>query len=111
MDTWPSYARIIVANYAESVDDGVVRTEMDGGLAKERWRFSKTIVTRDATILCSQQDRQQFSAWRKANRGQWFTWRDPVDGVTKQARMVKAQIKWSRFGVYWQGALQLETLE
>lgn len=64
MAVWPAYAKLIVSGYGEEADYGVLRTEMDGGIAKQRARFSTPIVTRDATVIVkSLTDKQSMDAW------------------------------------------------
>lgn len=112
MPAFPSYAKIVIAGYAEETDVGMLRTDMDGGLAKQRPRWS-AIVKRDVTILVlSLEDRLAFNHWMRdeINLGSgWFDWRD-LDGVIKQARLVGGKVRWTTPGVVWIGQAQLETV-
>lgn len=114
MATFPTYATILLAGFSESADYGVLRTNMDGGLAKQRARWSVPIVTRDATIMVqSKADKALFDAWMKtdlAGGAGWFTWLDDVDGASKQARIVSGTVKWTTPGVAWLAQCQIETL-
>jgi len=114
MVAFPSYARIIEPGYGEAPDYGVLRSPMDDGLAKQRPRRTLAVVTRDAQILVlDKQDKLQFDAWIKTeiNGGTgWFEIVDPVDGVTKQARIVGGRYRWSTPGGVWIASCQLETL-
>lgn len=114
MAVWPTYARLIVAGYGEEADFGVLRTEMDNGISKQRARFSKPIVTRDVQILVlSAMDKAAFDAWLRddlAGGARWFDFTDPLDGTTKQARLVGGKIKWSTPGAVWIASGQIETL-
>lgn len=114
MATWPSYAKILLAGYSEESDYGVIRTEMDGGLAKQRARWTKAIVTREAQIkVDSASQKASFSDWMRVdlNGGAgWFDFRDPLDGVTKQARIVSGKVTWTSPGVIWVGQCKLETI-
>lgn len=114
MASLPSYARILQDGYGEESDFGVLRTEMDNGIAKQRARYSKAIVTRDVQIVVmNKTDKAAFDAWLRddLNGGAaWFGFTDPLDGVTKQARLVGGKIKWSSPGVVWIASGQIETL-
>ncbi len=113
MATFPSYARIIDAGYSKKSDYGVLRTDMDGGIAKQRRRWSTPIITRAVTILLqSVDDRNAFDAWMADEIGGgtgWFDWTDE-SGVVKQARIVGGDVSWTTPGVVWTGAAKLETV-
>lgn len=115
MATWPTYARLIVAGYGEEADYGVLRTEMDNSIAKQRSRFSKPIVTRDATVVVmSLADKKSLDAWLGTDLSggaAWFTWVEPLTGNSVQARFVAGKLKWGEpQGPVWQAACQIETL-
>jgi hypothetical protein len=115
MATWPTYARLIVAGYGEEADYGVLRTEMDNGIAKQRARFSTPIVTRNATVIVmSLADKQALDAWIGAdlNGGAaWFDFFDCAAGKTLQARIVAGKFRWGEpQGAVWQATCQIETL-
>lgn len=111
---FPAYARLLLDGYGEEPDYGVLRTDMDGGLAKQRPRWNKAIVTRDANILVMNRSAKvEFDEWVRVdiNGGaSWFDYPDPVAGVTKQARIVGGKYKWSTPGVLWIAACQVETI-
>lgn len=113
MAVFPTYARILLAGYGEEPDYGVIRTEMDG-LAKQRPRWSKPIVARDVNIMVrSRADKALFDEWIETdlNGGAgWFSWTDPLNGVTKQTRIVGGKYKWSSPGVIWLAQCQIETI-
>ncbi|QQB32223.1 hypothetical protein I6I07_16050 [Achromobacter deleyi] len=113
MTTFPPYARIIDAGYSKKSDYGVLRTDMDGGIAKQRPRWTTPIVTRTVTILVhSVQDRDAFDAWManeiRGGAG-WFDWTDE-SGVLKQARIVGGDVSWTTPGSVWTGQARLETV-
>jgi len=115
MATWPTYARLIVAGYGEEADYGVLRTEMDNGIAKQRARYSTPIVTRDATaIVMRLADKQALDAWIAADLAggaAWFAWTEPLTGSSVQARLVAGKWKWGEpQGPVWQATCQIETL-
>lgn len=113
MAAFPPYAKIVAAGYSEEADVGMLRTDMDGGIAKQRPRWTAEINKRDVTILTlSLDDKLAFDTWLKeeVNFGAgWFDWRD-LDGVTKQARIVNGKVRWTTPGVVWMGQAQLETV-
>lgn len=114
MATFPTYATILLAGFSEEADYGVLRTEMDGGIAKQRPRWSKPIITRDVSIKVPDLARKRlFDAWMKTeiNGGTgWFDFYDCVAGVTLQARIVGGKYKWGSPGRIWIAQAQLETL-
>lgn len=114
MATFPSYARLLVEGYGEESDYGVLRTEMDGGVAKQRARWSKPIVTRDATLMvASKSEKFAFDDWMRddlAGGAGWFDWIEPLSGATKQARIVGGKVKWSTPGKAWKSHCQIETV-
>jgi len=115
MATFPDYAKIIVEGYGEEADHGVLRTEMDGGLAKQRPRWSKPIVTRDATIaVFSDADKASFDNWidNDLNGGTgWFNFTVPRSTRIVQARIVGGKYKWGEpIGSAWKATCQIETL-
>lgn len=100
--------------YEETANYNVLRTQMDSGLAKQRARNSMPIVTRNVKIrVLNKTDKASFDTWVKTdlNGGVgWFTYTDPVDGVSKQARFISGEIKWTTPGIIWFAAAQMETL-
>lgn len=114
MATFPSYARIILPGYSETPDYGVLRSDMDGGIAKQRARWSRPIVTRDVQILVrSRQEKLLLDEWMReelAGGAGWFDYYDCLDEKTKQARIVAGRIQWSSPGVVWIGQAQIESI-
>lgn len=114
MATFPSYACILREGYTESSDYGVLRTEMDGGIAKQRARWTKPIVTRQAVIhVKDKNDKISFDLWVKTdlnNGAGWFDYTDPVDGTVKQARIKGGAIQWTTPGLVWRASCELETI-
>lgn len=114
MATFPTYACILLADYSEETDYGVLRTEMDSGLARQRARWTKPIRTRTCQIKVSSiADKKSFDTWMLNDLSggvAWFDYTDPLDGVTKQARIAGGKITWTSPGKMWLGAAELETL-
>lgn len=115
MATFPTYAKILLEGYSETPDYGVLRTEMDGGIAKQRPRFSKPVVTRDATIaVFSDADKEAFDDWiddELNGGGGWFDWKVPRTNRPIRARIVGGKYKWGEpAGQLWRATCQIETL-
>ena len=115
MAQFPSYAKILVEGYSEEADFGVLRTEMDAGIAKQRARYSMPIVTRDATIFVhTDTNKEAFDAWidndLMGGVG-WFDWKVPRTNRTVQARIVGGKLAWTEpRGKVWKATCQIETL-
>ena len=114
---FPGYARLVLEGFGHKRDYGVLRTETDGGVAKQRPRYSKPIVTRSATLVIrSRADKLAFDAWHsnELNGGAgWFNWHDPLDRLDKRARFVKGELDWRAVTAnmeVWTASCQLETI-
>lgn len=114
MSVFPEYAKVLLAGYSEEADYGVLRTEMDSSIAKQRPTRSVPIVTRNVTIHVENiADKNAFDAWRKNDLNGsvgWFDWLDPLDGTVKQARIVGGKLQWSSPGKVWRAVGQIETV-
>lgn len=114
MAVFPTYARLILEGYSETPDYGVLRTEMDNGLAKQRARRSKPIVSRNAAVMVqSLEDRLEFDQWMDQDLhggAGWFDFR-ALAGTVRPARIVGGRISWtSPGGGIWLGQVQIETV-
>lgn len=115
MATFPrEIAAILKSDRTEEADYGMLRTEMDGGIAKQRARWTTPIRKRDVTIqVRTTVDRFAFDTWMRDDlRGGagWFSWTD-LDGSIKQARLVGGALRWVRAGGdIWNGQAQIETV-
>lgn len=114
MAAFPTYARLLLEGYSEAPDYGVLRTEMDDGLAKQRARRSKPIVTRSATVMVhSLDDRLEFDQWMAQDLyggAGWFAFRT-LAGTIQPARIVGGRISWTSLGGgIWVGQVQIETV-
>lgn len=112
---FPADILVVRAGYTESADHGVVRTDMDGGIAKQRARWSLPIVTRQVTLLARSLDAKTamdaFVANELAGGAKWFTWSNPASGAHQRARLVGGAVEWSPQGSsVWQASCQIETL-
>jgi len=114
MAALPSSVRLLLNGYADSADYGVLRTEMDGGIAKQRPRRSLPVVTREATLMVhSLGDRLSFDAWARDEIQGGTGWFDfqTLDGTVRPARFVGGDIRWSSRGAgVWLAQVQIETL-
>lgn len=112
METWPSFAKARVEGFDEAPDYGVLRTEMDGGLAKQRTKYSKPIVTRSVSFSCSLPEKELFRSFMEAaDVTGWFNWTDPTSNIVKKARIFGGKVAWSAAdGLRVIGKLQLETI-
>jgi len=114
MSTFPTYAKILLSGYAEDADYGVLRTEMENGIAKQRPRRSLPIVTRTVVIhVETLADKNAFDTWRRVDlfgSAGWFDWLDPLDGVVKQTRIVGGKLSWTSPGKVWRASGQIETV-
>lgn len=114
MATFPEYATILMEGYSEEPDYGVLRSEMDGGIAKQRPTRSKPIVAREARIMVkSRVDKLAFDEWARVDLSGgsgWFDWLDCLDEITKRARIVGGKYKWATLGRIWIAQCQIETI-
>lgn len=114
MATLPSYVTVLVEGYRETPDYGVLRSDMDSSVAKQRPRRSLPIVQREVRLkVGTRSDKVAFDAWFKndINGGaDFFSYPDPIDGQTKQARFVGGEITWITPGNVFFIEAQLETI-
>lgn len=114
MSSFPDYAKVLLSGFTEADDYGVLRTDMDSGIAKQRPTRSLPIVTRDVIIhVETLADKNAFDTWRKTDLNgsvAWFDWLDPLDGVVKQARFVGGKLQWTSPGKVWRASGQMETV-
>lgn len=114
LPVFPDYADILLDGFSDESDYGVLRTEMDGGIAKQRARWTKAIVTRDAKVLVrSVAEKASFDEWmRDELRGGagWFEFYDPLTQITRKTRIVNGKIKWTSPGFVWEGQCQMEMI-
>jgi len=110
---FPAYACIQLDGYGETSDYGLIRSEMDG-LAKQRPRWSKPIVTRTIKVKVGDKSaKAAFDVFVRddlAGGSGWFSFTDPIDGVVKQGRLVGGKVDWSTPGRIWFFSGQIETL-
>ena len=114
MAAFPTYARLLLDGYGQTPDYGVLRSQMDNSLAKQRPTRSLPVVTRDATLMVeSLADQLAFDEWFGTDLSGgtgWFDFR-ALDGKVKPARIVNGDIRWnSPGGGIWLAQVKIETL-
>lgn len=114
MATFPVYACVLLEGYKEKANYSVLRSEMDNGVPKQRPRRSLPMVTREVRVkLADKTAKAQFDTWVRTDLDGgtgWFDYIDPLDGATKQARIVSGDVSWSSPGVVWFADMKLETI-
>lgn len=89
----------MVSGFQHAPDFGVLVTQMDSGPDKQRPRNSTAIITRTVQFMVeSLANRNAFENWvRDSLSGGvlWFNWTDPLDGVTKLARIAGGRVTYS----------------
>lgn len=117
MAAFPSYMKLILAGLAFEREGALTRTDMEIGPPKQAVQKTRVMLTRKVTYAAdTKTDYLNFIAWHKTtiNYGvAWFDWTDPVDGVTKKARIVNGKLdeeKPLNSGLtLWQVTFHLET--
>ena len=92
MEAWVGVGTLLLDGYQENPQPNMLRTDMDGGVAKQRPQSSLEIFNRPVSFLFTQAEFIAFKEWRRGtvnNGADWFTMDDPLDGVNKNFRMVK----------------------
>lgn len=118
MATFPSYGILLNRGYKEQRDPLLVRTEMDGGVPKQRPRATRGMVKRPVTYRFAAADYQSFVDWHRSdisNGTLWFDWTDPRTSTTKRGRIVNGDISdaapINAAGTKWDVSFVLETWE
>lgn len=92
MATLPTYAKLFLAGYKEKRESALIRTEMESGPPKQAKIRSRVMVTRSVSIQFNTlSDYQSFVSWFSTtiNEGaDWFTFTDPVSGLSSTGRFV-----------------------
>lgn len=111
MAAFPSYLVLTPDNFSEQPQPAVWRTEMEGGMPKQLKRHTRVLVERPVLYLAvSKANYLSFLTFVRTtinNGTDWFDWTDPVDGLTKLAR-----IKGGKYEARpWEGIQTLERWE
>lgn len=111
MATFPSYLILTPDNFGEMPVPAVWRTPMEGGMPKQLKRHSRVLVERPVLyVAVSKTDYQSFLTWVRTtinNAADWFDWTDPLDNVTKLARIKEGKYE----ARPWEGIATLERWE
>ena len=97
MATFPAYLVPTISGFSVNPERVVVRTEMSDGLIKQSKTRTRALSTRAVTYWAK--SLTDFQNWviffrDSINSGaDWFTWTDPIDGVSKTARIVDGAYK------------------
>jgi len=117
VETFPATGKLLATGYAENPQSAVQRTEMEESMAKQAKIRSSVSVQRPLEYLFTKTDFLAFKTWFKANIGRGadeFNWTDPVDGATKNGRIVNGEYSArpvNRLQLNWIVTFTLETQE
>jgi len=120
MAAFPTYGLFLFEGYAEQPQSGLKRTEMESGPAKQAVVRSRVMVHRPIKYRFNATDYASFKTFVKdtlIGGSDWFDWSDPVDGVTKQARIVSGEYQGRAVSIgegvlpEWEVSFSLETWE
>lgn len=113
---FPAYLKLANKDFSEKPEQAVYRTDLEGGPPKQLQRFSRSLVKRQVVYMAeSNADYRSFKTWVRTtlhNGADWFNWTDPVDGVTKLARIENGTYEGTPFDpmlVKWDISFVLET--
>ncbi|OQS32972.1 hypothetical protein [Chromobacterium haemolyticum] len=111
----PSYVRLLLAGYGEAPDYGVIRSDMEGPIAKQRPRWSSPVAQLDVTLLIEgRQGKLDFEEWfgkTLAGGSGWFLYTDPISQAQRKARFIGGKIRLipDSKGL-WRAATQIEAI-
>lgn len=118
MATWPDYAKVVAGQYRVRKAPSTRRSRFDDGAVRQAKVYTAAFEVRQiVALLDDDAARLNFRAWAEAHAHEWFTWRDPEDGVARRARVVggdggieyRAAIEPGRTR-RWEARMQLEGL-
>jgi hypothetical protein len=114
--TFPVYLTLSMKDFAEQPEPAVYRTPMEGGVPKQLAKSSRVLVKRPVVYLAkTKADYLTFLTFVRTtirNASDWFNWTDPVDGVTKLARISEGKYTctpWTPTLSHWDISMTLET--
>lgn len=117
MATFPDYINIDMRAYKIEPQQVVLRSDFEDGPPKQSEFNSKQL---DHIIIVGYiQTNANFQSWQTWYRttikhgADWFDWEDPVDGVTKLARIVNGTVKQSHLQDWerWRVEFKIEVWE
>ncbi|GAA5784705.1 hypothetical protein [Chitiniphilus shinanonensis] len=115
LPTFPAYAKVTRDDNERTPNWGVLRTEMDGAVPKQRSRWSRPIIRRNVVAwLDSAADYQAFEQWvgvtLQGGAG-WFTWVEAETGRSYRAHIVDGKVAYRHMGgPFWQAKFEMEYL-
>ncbi|WP_374419464.1 hypothetical protein [Chromobacterium sp.] len=112
----PRYVRLLLAGYGETPDYGVLRSEMEGPIAKQRPRWSAPVTQLDVTLLIEgRQAKLDFEVWfgdALAGGSGWFLYTDPISRAQRKARFVAGNLRWTPdLAGLWRAAAKIESFK
>jgi hypothetical protein len=115
MATLPRYVIVNGDSSSVSMTRGVLRSSMDAGVAKQRPRYTRPIVTAQLSFLIhSSTNKALFDEWWDkdiAGGSAWFSMLDPISGTTRNVRIAGGDIEWAcHASDLWQATVSLEWL-
>ena len=90
--SFPSIGILTTTGFSETPHANFVRTNMEQGFAKQAKRSAVSLVRRTVRYVLSEAEYATFKTffYDTAEHGNlFFNWTDPVDGVTKDTRIVE----------------------
>ncbi len=85
----PDYLTILLDDTGEEFDPGVIKSEMERGMAKHRVGQSRVVVEVPVTLLFDrEEDAESFYDWyfNTIKRIGFFTWKDPRTQTLRSGR-------------------------
>lgn len=116
MAAFPAYMKPLIRGFAKSPNMVISRTEMEDGMTKQAKTKARALVVRPIAYLV--RSLADFQAWETffnttINGGaDWFDWVDPIDGLTKTARIVNGKYTASPLNglvTDWEVSMEIET--
>ncbi len=94
MATFPTGGKITFSGFKRKRMSNVIRSDMESGPAKQALRSSQDYIRFPVTYLFTEAEYDTFDAWVKNTIFSvgWFSWVEPKDGATLQARIVNGDI-------------------
>lgn len=92
MATLPAYVKIMLDQYSEQKESGIIRTQFEAGPPRQARFKSRTLKTRSCQLyIDGNANFQAFEAWFANDLEQgalFFDFTDPLTGQTNQGRFV-----------------------
>lgn len=94
MANFPAYKKYLA--FDDDIEDGVHRTQTEGGTIKQRQRYAKTYIQSDIAFLMTTVQLEAFITWYKANKATSFNLTDPRTDTSHVYQFVDDP-KWKLF--------------